>query len=336
MINKKIFITISNDFRFFKTQNIFDKNVDVELTKFQILREYLLKDGIELTGNYGEKDIDKYIYFNVPYLTLKYWPYIIWNRKSSFLFCWEPPFVNPFNYFKLLHIFFNKVFVFDKKIEDKKKYFQVRCFQNSINMHTSVVDFNKKSFLVLINANKLPFILFKILCLKTKSLYEERIRVIEYFEKRKIPFDLYGKGWNRIKKYNIREALFGFKKYSRYKGSIENKNELLSKYKFCICFENSIQPGFITEKIFDCFKAKCVPVYWGAPDISLYIPQGCFIDFRKFKNLDEMVIYLESIGENEYLQYIRNIEAFLYNPNTQKEWFEDELKEKINFIIKCQ
>lgn len=328
MKNIKYFITISNDFRFFKTQYIFDKNIDINISQFEKIKKELLERGIQLTGDYREDDIDGYIYFNIPYLTFKYWFLIISNIKSSFLFFSEPAVVNPFNYFKCFHIFFKKIFIFDKSIEGTK-YIQSHYFQSSVNINTQAVSFSKKKFLVLINANKLPFILFRILCLNTKSLYEERIAVIEYFEKNKKLFDLYGKGWNKIKKYNIKERLFGFKKYSNYKGFVEDKNELLSNYKFCICFENSIQPGYITEKIFDCFKARCVPIYWGAPDISSYIPENCFIDFRKFSNFDEMVEHLELISEDEYIEYVKNIELFLYNPDTQKDWFETQLMDKI-------
>ena len=41
--------------------------------------------------------------------------------------------------------------------------------------------------------------------------------------------------------------------------------------------------GYITEKIFDSFAAWCVPVYWGASNVTDYIPEGCFIDRRKFR-----------------------------------------------------
>ena len=48
---------------------------------------------------------------------------------------------------------------------------------------------------------------------------------------------------------------------------IGNKIEWLKNYKFNICFENSSYPGYLTEKLFDAFKAGCIPIYWG--DTSL-------------------------------------------------------------------
>ncbi len=43
------------------------------------------------------------------------------------------------------------------------------------------------------------------------------------------------------------------------------------------------KPGYITEKIWDSFKARSIPIYWGASNIEEYIPINTFIDFRKFE-----------------------------------------------------
>ena len=38
----------------------------------------------------------------------------------------------------------------------------------------------------------------------------------------------------------------------------------LRKYKFEICFENTYEEGYITEKIFGALYAGCIPIYWGS------------------------------------------------------------------------
>lgn len=48
-------------------------------------------------------------------------------------------------------------------------------------------------------------------------------------------------------------------------------------YNYALVFENQQQPGYITEKLLDCFKAGTVPIYWGAPNASDYIPQETFL-----------------------------------------------------------
>ena len=61
-----------------------------------------------------------------------------------------------------------------------------------------------------------------------------------------------------------------------------NSYELLkvfNKYKFIICFENSHTPGYITEKIFNVFLSKSIPIYDGDPMIHNFIYQDSYINF---------------------------------------------------------
>ena len=131
------------------------------------------------------------------------------------------------------------------------------------------------------------------------ELYSARRDVIDCCEKNDIEFDLYGFGWER-------------EKLRCYKGMVKDKLSVLSKYKFSICYENQCNiKGYITEKIFDCFFAGVVPVYWGAQDITKYIPEGCFIDRRKFESIESLIFRLHSISEDEYMKYIQKINNYL-------------------------
>ena len=42
------------------------------------------------------------------------------------------------------------------------------------------------------------------------------------------------------------------------------KEEFLANYRFCICPENSLGDGYITEKVFESIASGCIPIYWGA------------------------------------------------------------------------
>lgn len=175
------------------------------------------------------------------------------------------------------------------------------------------------------NANKSSFYPFALIHPEVRELYSERIQAIEFFEK-SIPdsFSLYGRGWNKPKKRSIQERFFGFKTYTTYKGEVADKIEVLSHFKYCICFENLTNVnGFITEKIVDCFKARCVPIYWGADDITRYIPKTCFIDFRNFRNYRKLLTYLQALNESTYRKYIENIENLLADKKFIADWFEE-------------
>lgn len=44
----------------------------------------------------------------------------------------------------------------------------------------------------------------------------------------------------------------------------DKKEDFLSNYRFCICPENSLGDGYITEKVFESIASGCIPIYWGA------------------------------------------------------------------------
>jgi len=313
-------------------QNIaFDikKNKGPEALIFLTLRDYLKKRNINInTYDIPTKETPyRYVYFDLPYpWNFSAWKLILLNRKKNILICNESSLIIPFNYWKILHVFFTRVYTWYDKLVDNKKYFKILLPKSSTGVETKPKKFEKKEFLVIINKNTLPFFPFQLLKPFGRELYSERIKSMEFFE-HAIPdnFFIYGRGWNKPKRYNLTENIFGFKKYSNYKGEVDNKIELLSNFKYCLCFENLTDVnGYITEKIFDCLKAKCIPIYWGANDIEKYIPRNCFIDFRDFGNYGKLLSYLNSIDEGAYNNYVENIENLLSNKKFLDTWFEDQ------------
>ncbi len=53
-----------------------------------------------------------------------------------------------------------------------------------------------------------------------------------------------------------------------WRGLCGDKIAVASRYRYALVMENQRQPGYITEKLLDAVAAGCVPIYWGAPDIS--------------------------------------------------------------------
>ena len=152
------------------------------------------------------------------------------------------------------------------------------------------------------------------------ELYSERINAIKWFQNNHLEdFDLYGEGWN---KYYFKNKLFHLNRFQFltkllkpnfpfYKGPVKSKIETYKNYKFALCFENAKFPNYVTEKIFDCFFARCVPIYLGAPNITTFIPQNTFIDKRQFKTYDELYNFLTNINEETYNKYLENIKNFI-------------------------
>ena len=117
-----------------------------------------------------------------------------------------------------------------------------------------------------------------------------------------------------------------------------DKKEVLEKYKFAICYENARDiDGYITEKIFDCFFAGCIPIYWGANNVTEHIPKECFIDKREFESYEDLYEYINYMSNEEYLKYINAIENYLNSSKANEfraEYFANTIVETILNDIK--
>lgn len=217
-------------------------------------------------------------------------------HEKCFAFLWEPPSVIPNNYEAAYHRFFSKVYTWHDGLicnpPYKKFYYPVMS-----PMITALVPFEKRKFCTLIAGNKTSS--------HHDELYSARRHTIEFFEAHHPEdFDLYGRWWPE---------------YKTNRGAIGKKIHTLNQYKFCICYENVKNiPGYITEKIFDCFRCGCIPVYWGANNITDYIPANCFIDRNRFTSHEELYEYLKNMDKETFEQYIRNIQTYLNTSDAYK------------------
>lgn len=83
--------------------------------------------------------------------------------------------------------------------------------------------------------------------------------------RRKIPDHIDGR---KVDKYGM-----GVNNY------VQDKGEVLSKYRYCIVIENSRKSGYFSEKLLDCFLTFTIPLmYWGDPDIDLVFDTEGILD----------------------------------------------------------
>jgi hypothetical protein len=158
-----------------------------------------------------------------------------------------------------------------------------------------------------------------------RELYSERVKAIRWFEANALSdFHLYGNGWKvpqkrlgRLGRLRYRlEKLFpwltGQPVFPSYLGPAKTKYEVLNRTKFCICYENARDiPGYITEKIFDCLFAGCIPIYWGDAAISRFVPESCYIDFQKFQSYQDLYQHLTLMSPERFAQYQEAAQHFL-------------------------
>ncbi|MCX6735949.1 MAG: glycosyltransferase family 10 [Candidatus Parcubacteria bacterium] len=258
--------------------------------------------------------------------TRRLWPYRslyqeikeVGLEDKIVLFQWECKAINPHNYDPAILSKFKYVFAWNDDVVDNKKFFKfyLPVAQKDFPRYASA--FNEKKLLANMSMNKRSS--------QPNELYTARRKTIEYFNN-KYPndFDLYGYIDNPQTKLQKIFSWFN-KKYETNRGSVRNKIETLSRYKFTVCYENMKNvKGYVTEKIFDVLVARSVPIYWGAQNIEEFVDADTFIDRRKFKNNEELANYLFSITEEKYNEYLAAGERYL-----QSEKFKKFLPE--NFI----
>lgn len=236
-------------------------------------------------------------------------------KDKRILFLWEPPSTVPNNNNLDYHSYFSKIYTWDDSLVDQQTYF--KFYYPVLREMIEPKSFSSKKFSSMIACNKTsshPY-----------ELYSERLKVIQYFEETgEGLFDLYGKWWPEW--------------FRNYRGTIATKSDVLQNYKFSFAYENIRDiPGYITEKIFDCFHAGTVPIYWGAFNIESYIPKNCFIDREDFAAENDLVKYLLAMSESQYQAYLDNIQEFLksdaaklYSREKFIQIFIDMIKSEVN------
>lgn len=213
----------------------------------------------------------------------------------KYLLLYECPVIKQDNWEAEYHQRFTRVFTWNDTLVDGQRYVKINFAIDPVSPYDFAVlksAFEQRKLVTLIAGAKESS--------HPHELYSDRLRSIRWFElSASADFDLYGMGWDG--------ALF-----PSYRGKVDDKLATLSRYRFAICYENAkLYPGYITEKILDCFRAGTVPVYGGAPNIGQWVPADCFIDIGRFGTYDALYQHLKTMDAATHGRYLDNIARFL-------------------------
>lgn len=117
---------------------------------------------------------------------------------------------------------------------------------------------------------------------------------------------------------------------------VSDKYEFQKKHKFSICFENSSQPGYITEKLIQGFSAGTIPIYWGAGNVTDYFNEEAMVIVKGLSDVPNAINKVKMIDTDDLLfqkmltspavqnitdikNYYKLIDKFLINIIEQKE-----------------
>ena len=104
---------------------------------------------------------------------------------------------------------------------------------------------------------------------------------------------------------------------------VEDKTDAMAPYRFSVAVESESFPWWHTEKLFDCFAARAVPLYWGCQDMTKlrewgYDPAGIL----PWTTPEELAQLVEGLSEARYEAMLPAIET---NYNRTRELYCTEV-----------
>lgn len=168
---------------------------------------------------------------------------------------------------------------FETKLNSNKNVYLPLWMLTSTNLLTS----NTKTFWgqdvpkveQLLQKRKIENSKKKFCCSFIGKTYAMRLHALETLSSIS-PVDVFGQSVRNIRKFPADDA---------------------KKYKFCLCFENDIYPGYVTEKPFEAYLAGTIPLYFGY-DIESYLNPKALINLLDYQNLNEWTQYIKKVNSN--------------------------------------
>lgn len=91
--------------------------------------------------------------------------------------------------------------------------------------------------------------------------------------------------------------------FGKYSGKpVERKYDIARRYKYVLCFENDLYPGYVTEKLLDAYLCETVPLYMGNFGSEKHINRRALVNAADFSSLEKFanfVSHLENQGYEE-------------------------------------
>jgi len=111
----------------------------------------------------------------------------------------------------------------------------------------------------------------------------------------------------RINLYNSISAYKQVDGYGNMFGKPLRKSKfaILPEYKFCLCPENSIYDGYVTEKLIDAYAGLTVPIYSGDVSVIDDFNEKAYLNYQFSKNMEYFVSKIMMLSTDD--RYYREI-----------------------------
>lgn len=116
-------------------------------------------------------------------------------------------------------------------------------------------------------------------------------------------------------------------------GRVPDKLEFMQTGRFGLAIENSVAPGYITEKLTDVYAAGSIPIYFGAPDVAEQFNPASFVDIAQYETLEDAVEEIIAIDRDEK-RYVAMLKAPVFLEGVESEFLrEKSIKEFLYSIF---
>ena len=143
----------------------------------------------------------------------------------------------------------------------------------------------------------------KKICLFSSYLDEPRLTIFNKFSKHFIT-DGYGPHFNKDLKTPDDD--------------VNKKIDIMKKYAFNLCPENTIYPGFWSGRILDAFIGKCLPIAWCHHTINLDFNSKAFVNLDNYFH-DNFSEIIENLKDEAFLKKFADEPCLLKAPTLDKE-----------------
>jgi len=99
------------------------------------------------------------------------------------------------------------------------------------------------------------------------------------------------------------------------------KHEFIRQFRFNLCFENLSLPGYATEKLVEAMWARCIPIYWGDPEIAAQFNSRSFINVSDFDTEEAAIERILQVDGDDAL-YMEMLQQPFFHANQPSEFFQ--------------
>lgn len=105
------------------------------------------------------------------------------------------------------------------------------------------------------------------------------------------------------------------------------KYNAYSNYRFAVVIEASRRDNWFSEHLLDCIAYGTIPIYWGCPNIGMYLDPEGLIPFKDIAALEDLLPYLTPALYEYMLPHARHNIGLMKQYAITEDWFVPNILE---------